>query len=292
VRPSHWLLLFLAALGAFPGVACAADARGKEPARIRIVSQFVGGDELLLALAEPEQIAALSIRAQAAEFSAVAGEAKKYPQLAQGDAETILKYHPTLVLCADYSRAELVGQVRRAGVRVLVFDRYHTLDDAFAMLRQLARELGPAADERAEHIIADCQARVRVLQEKLHGVKPVGVIAPSTYGVVGGADTTFQDLCDHAGATNLATTLGHLRGHEAPPNEQMLTWPIEQVVVSGTSVTEALAPFKALPPYQFMPAVRENRAALIAPYMLSSVTHRRVEGYERLARALHPEIFP
>lgn len=278
-----WLALAALVLGS--GLAAA------EGPPVRVVSQFVGGDELLLALAEPEQIAALSIRAREPEFSAVAVEAKAYPQLVHGDAETILKFNPTLVLCADYSRTELVEQVRRAGVRVLVFNRYDTLEDAYAMLRQLARELGPAAEERATEIVADCRTRVRTLEEKLRGRTPVRVIAPSTYGVVGGANTTFQDICDHAGAINLAATLGGLRGHEAPPNEQMLTWPIDQVVVAGTSVEEALAPFRSLPPYQFMSAIRERRAALIEPYMLSTVSHHRVSAYERLARELHPEAF-
>jgi iron complex transport system substrate-binding protein len=195
------------------------------------------------------------------------------------------------VLCADYSRTELVEQVRRAGVRVIVFDRYHTLDDAYGMLRLLARELGPAAVVRAGKIIADCQTRVRALEEKLRGRKPVRVIAPSTYGVIGGAETTFQDICDHAGAINLAATLGGLRGHQPPPNERMLTWPIDKVVVTGASIEEALAPFRSLPPYQFMPAIREKRAALLVPYMLSSVTHHRVAAYEWLARELHPEAF-
>ena len=262
------------------------------PAPIRVVSQTVGTDELLLALAEPGQIAALSHLATKPEFSAVAEEAKHFPKLVQGDAETILKFKPTLVLAADYSRLELIEQVRRAGVRVMVFDHYETLEDAFANLRRLAGELGGEAPARAERIVADCEARVRALAAKLAGVKPVRVIAPSTYGMIGGAGTTFQDQCDHAGAINLAATLGGLRGHQAPPDEQMLTWPIDMVVVAGADLASALAPFRKLPPYQFMAAVRENRAALLKPYMLSSVTHHRVEGYEMLARALHPEVFP
>jgi iron complex transport system substrate-binding protein len=40
-----------------------------------------------------------------------------------------------------------------------------------------------------------------------------------------------------------------------------------------------------------MAAVRARRFVRLEPYMLSSVTHLRVEGYERLARALHPEAF-
>ncbi len=284
MKTLRWIALFVVLL---------AYARGDSApsAPIRVVSQTVGTDELLLALAEPEQIAALSHLARDQDFSAVAVEASKYPQLVEGDAETVLKYAPTLMLAANYSRRELVDQVRRAGVRVLIFDRYESIDDAYANLRRLARELGPRAQARAERVIADCQRRMEFLRTKLRGVAPVRVIAPSTYGVIPGADTTFEDLCAHAGAINLANTLGHLRGHEAPPNEQMLSWPIDKVVLPGWSVEAALAPFRNLPPYKLMPAVREGRVALIEPYMISSVTHHRIEGYERLARELHPEVF-
>ena len=152
-------------------------------------------------------------------------------------------------------------------------------------------ELGPHAGQKAEAIIADCERRVASLAEKLKGVRPIRVIAPSTYGVIGGADTTFQDLCDHAGAENLAATLGKLTGHAPPPNEQMLTWPIERVVLSGDDPDSAIAPFLNLPPYQFMPAIREKRTALLKPWHLSAVTHHRVATYEQLARQLHPGRF-
>jgi iron complex transport system substrate-binding protein len=267
-------------------------ARAADSAPIRVVSQTVGTDELLLALAEPAQIAALSPLARESQFCAVSDEAAAYPQLAKnGDAENALKFSPTLILVANYSRAELVSQVRRAGVKVFVVEKYESLADAYANLRALARELGPLAEKKAEAIIADCEARVAVLAEKLKGVRPIRVIAPSTYGVIGGAETTFQDLCDHAGAENLAATLGKLTGHVPPPNEQMLTWPIERVVVSGEDRDSALAPFLKLPPYQFMPAVRERRAALLKPWHISSVTHHRVAAYEHLARELHPDLF-
>jgi len=271
--------------------AAAANPPAEKAREIRVVSQAVGSDELLLAIAKPEQVAALSHISRQAQFSAVAAEATKYPQITLGDAETILRFHPTLVLMANYSRAELVEQVRRSGVRVLIFDRYETIDDAFANLRLLARELDPDAPVRAEHVIADCRERLRLLAAKLQGVKPVRVIAPSTYGVIPGIETTVQDLCDHAGATNLAATLGHLKGHAAPPNEQMLAWPIDKVILGGESLETAIAPYRKLSPYRFMPAIAEQRVALLEPYMLSTVSHYRVAGYERLAHELHPEVF-
>ena len=277
------LLLFIALCAAFPAASWALP--------VRVVSQTVGNDEMLLALAGPEQIAALSHLAHSPEFSGAAGEAANYPRILQGDAETILRYHPTLVLFADYSRVELVEQVRGAGVETLVFDRYATIDDTHSYLRRLAAALGPEAQARAEHVVANDLARLAILRAKLAQVQPVRVIAPSTYGVIAGAGTTFQDLCDHAAADNLATTLAGLRGHASPPAEQMIVWPLDVVVLAGQSADGALRPFRSLPPYRFMAAIRAGRAVVVPEWMLGCVSHRRVEAYELLARALHPELF-
>jgi iron complex transport system substrate-binding protein len=183
----------------------------------------------------------------------------------------------------------MVAQLRRAGTRVILFDRYTTLADSYANLRLLGRELG--REDRAERIIGECEGRVAALEARLRRVRPARVIAPSTFGVIPGAQSTFQDLCDHAGAENLAWTLGRITGHGPQPSEAMLTWPVDFVVVAGADIGTALAPFRALPPYEFMPAVKSGRAVLLPPAPLGCVSHLRVDGYEILARALHPEAF-
>ncbi len=282
------LRLSVALLGLLCSVLGAAG-QGAVPAPVRVVSQTVGNDEFLLALAAPEQIAALSHLARQPEFSAVAAAAAQYPQIGIGDAETILRFAPTLVLCADYSRAELVTQLKRAGVRVLVVERYKTLDDVYATLRLIARELG--AEARAEALIESCQARVANLETRLRGRRPVRVFAPSVFGMIPGDDTTFADLCAHAGAENLAATLGGLRGHAVTPSEQMLTWPVERIVVATENPARALEPYRTMVPYKLMPAFREGRVAVLAPHLISCVTHHRIDAYEQLARQLHPEAF-
>ena len=279
---------FLACLLLWVAQAAAAPP-GAQPA-IRVVSQTVGTDELLLALAEPGQIAALSHLGRDPDYCAAAGEARSYPSLASnGDAESVLKFNPTLVLCADYTRAEMVAQLRRAGARVVIFDHYFTLADSYANLRMLSRELG--CEKRAERIIGECEKRVAALDSRLRRVRLARVIAPSTFGMIPGSQSTFQDLCDHAGAENLACTLGHIVGHGPQPSEAMLNWPVDCVVVAGADLGSALAPFRDLPPYEFMPAVKSGRAVLLPPAQLSCVSHLRVDGYEILAKALHPEAF-
>jgi iron complex transport system substrate-binding protein len=273
-----------------PAALALAAPMGAAPAQIRVVSQTVGTDELLLAVAAPDQIAALSDLARNPDFCVSAEEARHYPSLAtNGDAESVLKLNPTLVLCADYSRAELVAQLRRAGMRVVIFDRYYTLADSYFNLRLLGRELG--REKRAEQIIDDCESRVAALEARLRNVRRVRVIAPSTFGMIPGAESTFQDLCDHAGAENLGCTLGHIVGHGPQPSEAMLTWPVDCVVVSGPDVGSALEPFRTLPPYQYMAAIKSGRAALLPSAQMSCISHRRIDGYEILARALHPEVF-
>jgi iron complex transport system substrate-binding protein len=288
IRRSRRALMIALLLG------CGACSRQPgQPSSIRVVSQTVGSDELLLALARPEQIAALSRLAIEPAYSAVAEQAKAYPRLnSEDNIEGILKYRPTLVLFANYSRVELVTQVQRAGIRTLIFDRYSTLEDAYANLRRLAAMLGPDAQARAERIETDGRARVEALAARLAGRPHVRVIAPSIYGPIPGAESSFQDLCDHAEADNLAASLGHLRGFAMPPEEQMLTWPIDRVVLTGRDRDQALQEFRSLSPYRFMPAVQEGRAALLQPHQLGCVSHHRIEAYEQLARELHPEAFP
>lgn len=253
---------------------------------VRVVSQSVGTDELLLALAEPGQIVALSHLARDPLFSAVSREAEGFTLLTHGDAETILKHRPTLVLLTDYSRAELVAQVRRAGVRTWTFDHYATLADAHAALRALAAELGGEAPARAERLVAAGNARLAALDERLKGRLRVPALAPTTYGVLAGRGTTFDDLCARAGANNLAGTLGKLDGFARLPTEAMLGWPVDVFVVGGES-----GEFQHVPPYPQMMARRTIRVVRLAPWMLGCVSHRRIEAYEALARALHPEAF-
>lgn len=257
----------------------------------RVVSQAVGTDELLLALADPDQIAALSHISQDARFSPVAADARKYPAIKDSDAESVLRYRPDLVLAASFTRPETLVLLRRAGVRLVVLDRFDTLDDVYASLRLLGRELGQEA--RAKALIAQCRARVDALAARLKGVRPTRVLSAATYPFTSGAGTTFQDFCDHAGAVNVAAEAG-LRGHAPTPSERLLTWRTEVLVVSSDQPdgAEIRARLAEIPHYRALPAFQAGRIVVMPGPLMSCVSHHRIEAYERLAKALHPERFP
>jgi iron complex transport system substrate-binding protein len=253
----------------------------------RVVSQAVGTDELLLALADPGQIAALSHISHEAEFSPVAAEARRFPALRDSDAESVLRFRPDLVLVATFTRPETLALLKRAGVRLVVLDRFDSLEDVFASLRILGRELGQEA--RAEALIAQCRGRVDALAVRLKGVRPVRVLSASVYPFTSGTGTTFQDLCDHAGALNVAAEAG-LKGHAPTPSEALLTWRIDVLVATGNG--DVRARLGAIPHYRVLPAFKAGRIVVIPDAMLSSLSHHRIAAYEALARALHPERFP
>ncbi len=254
----------------------------------RVVSQAVGTDDLLLALAAPGQIAALSHLGQDERYAPAFAEAKKFPALRNSSAEDILRFKPDLVLMTSFSPPEGRVLLQRAGVKIFVIEKYERLEDVYNSLRKLGEILGRTS--QAEEVIRTSQNRVTDLAKRLHGVKPVRVLAAGVYPFAAGSDTSFQDLCDHTGALNVAAEAG-LKGIVPMPTEKALTWKTDVLIAPqerGENLTEQL---RGIPPYKFMPALRQGRVVPIPGALFSATSHRRIEAYEWIARALHPERF-
>ena len=254
----------------------------------RVVSQTVGTDDLLLALAAPGQIAALSHLARDERYSPSFQEARKVPCLTNGEAEDILRHKPDLVLAASYTQPEVLNLLRRAQVSLLLIEKFETLEDLYANTRRIGKALG--RDARAEELIHQWQTRVEALRQKLQGVQPVRVLAVGLYPFTAGAETTFQDLCEHAGAINVAAEAG-LKGHVPTPGEKVLSWRTEVLVAPGEPGLDMLARLKELPPYKFLPALKQGRVVELPGALMAATSQARIDGYERLAKALHPERF-
>jgi iron complex transport system substrate-binding protein len=254
----------------------------------RVVSQTVGTDELLLALADPGQIAALSHLGREPAFSLTAEEAKAYPKLKSFDAESVIRFRPDLVLAASYSEAPTLALLRGAGVKLIVVERFESLEDVYANIRIIGAALGHPA--RADELVQGTERRVAELARRLRGVKPVRVLAVSTYPFTAGSQTTFQDLCDHAGAINVAAEAG-LVGHASTPEEKLLTWNPEVLIASDTEGPDVAARLGQILAYMHLPALKAGRLVLLPGSLLGSVTHHRVAAFEVLARKLHPERF-
>ena len=183
---------------------------------------------------------------------------------------------------------ETVALLRRAKVGLVVMDQFDSLDDLFANARRVGQALG--RQDRAEQLIRDWRARVAALAQRLQGRKPVRVVAVGFYPFTAGSGTTFQDICDHAGALNVAAEAG-LKGHAPTPNEKVLSWKVDVLVAPWEEGMDLQARLRDLPPYKFMQAFRQGRVVALPGALMASTSQARLDAYEWLARALHPEAF-
>ncbi len=116
------------------------------------------------------------------------------------------------------------------------------------------------------------------------------VLSVGFYPFTAGSETTFQDICDHAGALNVAAEAG-LKGHVPTPNERILTWNVEVLVAPGEPGLDLNAKLREMAPYKFMPALKQGRVVSLPGALMATTSQYRIEAYEWLARALHPERF-
>jgi iron complex transport system substrate-binding protein len=259
----------------------------------RVVSQAVGTDDILLALAGPGQIAALSHLAHDPLYAPDAESAKRHPTLKGSSAEDILRFKPDLVLMASFSPPDSVALIKKSGVKVYILEKYETLEDLYESLLQVGGLLGQR--KKADALIASCRDRVSRLGQALYGVVPVRILSAGVYPYISGSNTSFHDLCAHAGAINVAAEAG-ITGIVPIPSEKMLAWKIDALVgpmersprEAGPTLAERL---KDIAPFRHMVALKEGRVIEIPGALFAATSHHRIAAYECLAKELHPERF-
>jgi iron complex transport system substrate-binding protein len=121
----------------------------------RVVSFNQCGDQLVLALADPDQIAGLSPYAADPSLSAVADRAKAYPRL-DWQAESTIALQPDLVLIGQNDRPVTKHILRAQGLRLYEIALISDLDAARRQITEVAAVLGHP--ERGEKLLADLDA--------------------------------------------------------------------------------------------------------------------------------------
>jgi iron complex transport system substrate-binding protein len=195
------LLLRIILLMLCVGAAHAAD-------RPRVASINTCTDQLLLALADPEQIVGLSPYSRDAARSWAAEAAKRYPKLS-GEAEDVLILKPDIVVAGRFTKRATRELLKQKGLRVAEFDVVSSLDDArrqTAMMGELLGQRERAAAENARLDAAIVRAKASVSR------RGVRVLALARRGWVSGGDSLTSSLLDAAGLFNAAGELGRKFG--------------------------------------------------------------------------------
>src|SRR5262249_35725380 len=151
----RWTLCLLLALVNAPTPSHAAD-----PPR-HVVSFNVCADQLVVALAEPGQIVALSPHATNEMLSTVVEKARAYPRTGW-TAESVVPFAPDLVLMGySWDRSPTLLMMRALGFRLAPIGLVNDFDGALAQIHEVAALLGHP--ERGEALASDVAAARRRL---------------------------------------------------------------------------------------------------------------------------------
>ena len=221
---------FLAALVvAVPAIAVAADAPS------RIVSINLCADELLLALADPAQIVALSPYATDPVLSFMADKAKAFRHDA-ASAETVIDLQPDLVLAGRFTKRATREMLDRLGYRVVLLDAARSVADSIAQIRDVANLVGhPQRGDALVNAITD--ARKRAEAAAAQRPHPTAAVYQRR-GYVTGGDTLTGELLSIAGFTNAGGALAGKTGGFVPLEKIVATRPDYIVVASSAPRAE------------------------------------------------------
>ncbi len=195
----------------------------------RIVSINMCADQLLLALADSDQIAALSPYAANPTMSFMADKAVKYRHDA-GQAETVVALHPDLVLAGSFNDPATLGMLTRLGYRVEHVDAANSIDKSIAQIREVAALTGHP--DRGAALIARIDAARAAAIAAAQGRPHPTAVVYQRRGYVTGGDTLTGELLSIAGFTNDGGRLAGKFGGFVPLERMVMEHP-DTIVVSS-----------------------------------------------------------
>jgi iron complex transport system substrate-binding protein len=170
----------------------------------RIVSMNVCTDQLLIPLADPEQIAGLSRFSRDNRQSYAADEARHYPMLS-GAAEDVLALKPDIVVASLFDKRSTRELLKANGLHLAEFSVPRNLDEVKAQIREMGEIAGHP--DRATAEIARLDAAVARARGAV-AAKRYRVLPLSRRGWVAGSDSLISSLLSETGLFNAAGDLG------------------------------------------------------------------------------------
>lgn len=171
----------------------------------RVVSANLCTDQLVLALADPDQIVSLSPFSRDPSMSYLHEQAMQFPQN-RGTAEDLVKLDADLVLVGSFDARYTRELLQRRGLAFLAVPPWGSHQQGLEQIRLVAKALGHV--ERGDALIGRIEAALQRLRAQSAGrsTQPTALIV-SRRGFVYHAGPTAE-IIKAAGLTDLAASIG------------------------------------------------------------------------------------
>lgn len=203
----------------------------------RVVSINLCTDQLLLMLADADQIASVSYLSLQPESSFVAEEAKRYP-VNHARPEELLALDPDLILTVEFTDRRLIGLLENLGYRVAQLPMPTSISGIENNIRHLAELLGQPA--RGAALIHKMRSALSQIPPQPANPRPKALFYQPR-GYTSGDSTLQNEALVLAGWSNLATKIG-ISGYSSIDLESLLLGQPDQIFTSTyTEETRSLA---------------------------------------------------
>ena len=170
----------------------------------RLASINACTDQLLLALADPDQILGLGPYSRDATRAWRAAAAHRFPQLS-GEAEDVLMLKPDVVVAGSFTKLATRQLLQEQGQRLETFDVAHSLSDVKTQVARMGELTGHPDRAAAYNARIDAAlARARRFVARRH----YRVLAVSRRGWVAGRRSLVSSLLAEIGLSSAAGDLG------------------------------------------------------------------------------------
>ena len=168
----------------------------------KIVSTQLCTDQLVLLIADHDNILSLSFLSHQPDMSILHKSAKSFPGN-RGYAEEIVKLDPDIIFTNPFGNSNLLI-LRKLGYRIVEVPLASSLEDVRKNIRTVAKVIGE--QERGEKLIQQLNERIVELSPK-DDARPI-LAKFGTNGYTFGSETLVSETITRAGYRNLAVELG------------------------------------------------------------------------------------
>lgn len=194
------------------------------PRRVVSLGQCI--DPMLMRLADPAQIAAVTHYSRDPNVSAVASLAGNLP-FTNGSAEEVIALKPDLVLASKRNARQTQLVLKGLGLRVETFEVPETVAGGLSQIRKIAALIG--RPERAQPLIDEITTAL-ALAAPPPGARPLPAVIYQNGGLAAGSATLIGEMLERCGFENVAARYG-LRKWGALSLERLLDAPPRVLLV-------------------------------------------------------------
>ncbi len=256
----------------------------------RIISLAPSNTELLFALGLADRVVAVT------DYCDYPPEAKDKPSIggfSTPNIEEIVARSPDLILAVSRHESKIIPQLENKGLTVLALN-LKTLDEALGAITLIGEVTGK--EEEASNLVADMQNRIKAVTNKTDSL-PEGE-RPRVFYLTwhdplktSGSGTLNHELIQKAGGRNIFADIAGIAGVDL----ELLVARDPQVMIAGIGMGSGEdKPFQYLKTesrLQNTEARKNGRIYGIDMDLTGRAGPRIVEGLERFAKCIHPELF-